>query len=168
LVTEFVESLCFSSHLTADRFYTVDSILDYTLLALNDPPRKLNYNAVVSFLQYNRPPGFDDAEEFLYHAFDEEGRFTRGAAAWLLLRVGVFKAADGEQPDIKTLFPPLSELEVSRSRDAVLMRSAGAEEPAAEPLTQSMGQDELDDLVTSTDFAVQHVCDNCAHHKNFY
>ena len=149
-----------------DRFYTVDSILDHTLLALNDPPRKLNYNAVVSFLQYNRPASFADAEEFLYHCFDDAGRFTRGAAAWLLLRAGVLRAADERGPDLAALFPPLSELELSRSRDAVLMRSG--ETAAPEPLAQSMGKEELDDLATSADFAVQHVCDNCSHRKNFY
>lgn len=155
------------AHFCADRFYTVDSILDHTLLALNEPPRKLNYNAVVSFLQYNRPASFADTEEFLYSCFDEQGRFTRGAAAWLLLRAGVLRAADESAgPDLAALFPPLSELELSRSRDAVLMRSG--ETAAPESLAQSMGKEELDDLVTSADFAVQHVCDNCSHRKNFY
>ncbi len=37
-----------------------------------------------------------------------------------------------------------------------------------ENLVMSIGREELDDLVTSSDFAVQHVCDNCSHRKNFF
>ncbi len=50
--------------------------------------RKLNYNAVVSYLQYNRPVLFaGDAEEFLFNCFDANGKFTRSAAAWMLWKV---------------------------------------------------------------------------------
>jgi hypothetical protein len=148
------------------RFYHVSTVLDVVLAALNDPPRRLNYEATVSFLQYNRPPSFADAEDFLYHCFDDNGKFTRGAAAWLLHKSGVLRVADGvAAADITDLFPPLSELSLSRSRDAVMMRSG--ELAAAEQLTVSV-KDELEDLMASSDYAVQHVCDNCAHHKNFY
>ncbi len=148
------------------RFYHVGTVLNVVLAALNDPPRRLNYEATVSFLQYNRPSSFSDAEDFLYHCFDDDGKFTRGAAAWLLHKSGVLRVADGvSSADMKELFPPLSELSLSRSRDAVMLRSGDHE--ATEQLTVSM-KEELDDLITSSEYAVQHVCDNCAHHKNFY
>lgn len=60
--------------------------------------------------------------QFLYHCFDDEGKFTRGAAAWLLLQAGVLRETK-KGCDLSALFPPLSELELSRSRDNVLARS---------------------------------------------
>ncbi len=51
------------------RFYDVKSIIDSVQYSLND--RKVSYNAIVSFLQYNRPASFTDSDEFLYHCFDD-------------------------------------------------------------------------------------------------
>jgi hypothetical protein len=137
------------------RFYDMQSILGAIHFALND--RKIAYNAVVSFLQYNRPQTFPDAEDFLYHCFDDEGKFTRGAAAWLLFKIGVFKEVKKDSCDVNKLFPPLSELELSKSRDNVLAKSV----EIVENLEQSLGKEEVEELAESNDWAVSHTCDNC-------
>lgn len=148
-----------------ERFYTVDSVCNIIAQALNEPPRKLNYNSVVTFLQYNRPDRFKaDPEEFLYSCFDEEGNFTRGAIMWMLYKMGILRPVDDDPKsiDIATLFPPMDELSLSQSRDRVasqmqqeetLMKSGGLE--------KSMGKEEIEDLMTSADLAISHNCECC-------
>jgi len=40
--------------------------------------------------------------------------------------------------------------------------------PKEPPLEQSLGREEAEELMESADWAVQHACDNCKSHLNFY
>jgi hypothetical protein len=112
-------------------------------------------------MQYNRPDEFQaDVDEFLFHCFDEMGLFTQGAVVFMLYKMGILKLQkkDGKI-DIDALFPPMTELELSRSRGAGVVL-----DEAPEPLTKSMGKEEMDDLMTSADLALDHQCSSSCNH----
>lgn len=139
-----------------ERFYHVDVMIACILKALNEPPRRLHYNSIVSFLQYNRPERFgNDQDEFLFHCFDENGAFTKGAVAWMLYKIGVLKPAEGAQVDDLALFPPVV---VEDMRDELLRSREKAH------VEGDMGRDDLTrsqqmvDLQVSADVAMLHDC----------
>ena len=142
------------------RFYSVDIMIDAIAQALNEPPRRINYDAIIGFLKYNRPEEeFPDPEEFMWHLFDEEGNFTRGVVAWILYKMGCLKIDEKHEMEISNMFPPLDELELSRSQGYALERSGQA---AVTSLENSMGREEVvEDLMTSQGLALSHSCAHC-------
>ncbi len=140
-----------------ERFYHIQTILDAILRALNDVPRRLVYASAIAFLQYNRPERFGtDAEEFLFHCFDTNGKFTVGCAAWLLLRMGVLCVPAGGVLDEDAMFPALDESlkdSIRASRERILHESGDgvANDNNAAVL--------LDEIRHSTEAALAHSCD---------
>ena len=116
------------------KYYHIECILNRILKALNEPPRKLHYNSVVSFLRYNRPLKFQSSqEEFLYHCFDLEGNFTKGAVAWMLFRFDVLRMKDGVKFKKleNDLFPPMDDEDLKVSMENFLAKSKEANENEA-------------------------------------
>lgn len=137
-----------------ERFYHVQVVIDCVARALNEEPRKLNYNSIVSYLQYNRPEKFgEDVEEFLYHCFDVNGKFTNGCVAWLLYRMGILKLdLEGASIDYDKMFPPIDDEdrdEIRASREA----NRNRENSNNNPLAVSH-----DEIRASIDRALNHSC----------
>ncbi len=123
--------------------------------ALNSNPRKLHYNSVVSFLQYNRPSKFrDDQEGFLYSCFDAEGKFSKAAIVWLLFQFGILKVAEGQVLDEEVLFPPLDEDTIRASRERIM----SGQNIDNSPLAKSTGSLNVDELRSSMEAIAHHVC----------
>lgn len=147
-------------------FYHIGVILDTVEKALNEAPRKLHYNSVVSFLQYNRPAAFkSDPEEFLYHCFDTEGRFTRNTVAYVLWKMGVLMPCEEISVVEKRLFPPLDPVahdEIRRSLDVLrnsLKNSVDQIRASAEGPPLSKSRDLGQELRYSTEVAAHHECE---------
>lgn len=163
-----------------ERFYHVGYILDLVWKALDE--RKLHYNSVVAFLQYNRPILFaSDAEEFLFHCFDASGKFTRSAVAWMLWKVwreetkkrrvcfgliqreqfGVLKPEAAPHLVEKSLFPPLPPDvldEVRRSRDMILSGGGLDNRSLAASREKPDSVIDIDQIRASADALRNHKC----------
>jgi len=144
-----------------ERFYTLEVMLHCILKALNDD-RKLHYNSVVSFLQYNRPAGeaekFSDAEEFLYHCFDEEGKFTMGAVAWLLYKMEILCVAPDKTVDLEALFPDMDESVVEEIRKS--LSGMRIDNTPLKSSAEELKEELQNELKHSVEYALNHSCDH--------
>ena len=143
------------------RFYNIEVVVECIYNALNSPPRKLPYNSVLSYLKYNRPLKFgDDAEEFLFHCFDECGNFTRGTVCWLLYKMDVL-SLEGKSLDEDLLFPEIDEEkkeQIRNSRDAIV-RSMEQSNPLSKSLVP-------ENALKMSFEALKHSCNNNNNNNN--
>lgn len=144
-----------------ERFYHLQCIMECVHRAVNEPPRKLNYNTVVSYLQYHRPEKFGtDAEEFLFHCFDTSGLFTRGAVAWMLYQMGIFSVPEGGKVDEEALFPKLDEDTINEIRASRELLAVSAQELDNKLSKSAIG---LDEIRHSSGAVSLHVCQQHEH-----
>eukprot|EP01083_Nonionella_stella_P040969 111086_1 len=76
------------------QFYSVEALIDVISLAINDTPRKIPYDTIISWLESHCPPG-TDKYEFMSRAFDtDSGHLTESAVVAILLSEGVLRVGD--------------------------------------------------------------------------
>jgi hypothetical protein len=141
-------------------FSFLDCVISCVMKALNDQPRKLHYNSIVSYLQYNRPEMFkSDPEEFLYNCFDVAGNFSVRSVLWMLFKMNVVEIAPNQSLDELLLFPQLDVDSIRASRDRI-MSSQNIDNTS---LSKSRTQIDIDEIRSSIEAAAQHVCKDHIH-----